>query len=65
MDPERLIERARARFAQHRGPISGWCRACYLAELKAMLAEEHPELGAEGVAALVAEWLAMPDGDLT
>jgi hypothetical protein len=61
VNPERLIERARARCAEHRGP-GGYCRVCYLAELQAMLLEEHPELGAEGATALVAEWIAGEHG---
>jgi hypothetical protein len=61
MDAQRLLQRARARCATHRGR-GGFCRACYLAELELALIEEHPELGRDEIQVLIAEWLVRADG---
>ncbi len=57
MDADELLARARARCANDRN-VSGFCRACYVAELELMIGEEHPELAREAIAELIRDWMA-------
>lgn len=61
MDLEVFDARVRARCAKHRGPTSGFCRECFLAELEDVLAAEHPELNRDDVFELIQSWMAAVD----
>ena len=54
--PAELLRRAQERCAQHRGPTSGVCRECLLAEMEEMLLEQNPGMYRGDAFELVQEW---------
>ena len=57
---ELLVAKARARCAEHLGPI-GFCHICFRAELEDLLAAENPELKRDDVVQLVDQWMLAAD----
>ncbi len=56
-----ILDRARARCAQHRGPTSGFCHLCFRAELEIHLQRENPTMKPVDVSDLVDKWILAAD----
>ncbi len=57
MTSDELITRPRLRCSRHRGPTSGMCRQCFLAEMEEMLLDENHGMKRDDAHLLVLEWV--------